>query len=181
MLSESAIVRFLLRDRIQIQSYIDSFLRDSASAEDCYQDACVAAVAKEDNYFEDEAHVFRWVLRVGRNKAVDLCRKRNREPIILDDDVLVSLEAQWDIQHDPDLGLQTERVAQLKECISSLTESSQRVVHLRYVDGIKTGRIAELMGRKAATVYQTLTRAHSTLRKCMELNDPGCKKKQISE
>ena len=178
MLSESEIVRILLRDRIQVLSYIDSFLRDPASAEDCYQEACVAAVAKEDDYFEDDAHVFRWVLRVGRNKAVDLCRKRSREPIILEDDVLLSLEAQWESLHDPNLGFQADRVTQLKACISALTESSQRIVHLRYVDGMKTGRIAELMGRKAATVYQTLTRAHTTLRKCMQPNQAGCELNQ---
>lgn len=167
MLSQSTVVKILLRDRIQILSYIDSFLADPASAEDCYQDVCAAAVSKDID-FEDENHVFRWALRVGRNKAVDLCRRRSREPILLDEDVLVSLEAQWESNHSPSPGFQEDRAEKLRECVSLLTETSQRVVHLRYVDGMKTGRIAELLGRKVATVYQTLTRAHVTLRRCME-------------
>lgn len=166
MLSEPTIVRILLRDRIQILSYIDSFLGDPASAEDCYQDACAAAVAKRE-FFEDETHVYRWALRVGRNKAVDLCRKRSREPVLLDDDVLDSLEAQWEYQHALGADFQADRVASLKDCLSSLTEASQRIVHLRYVDGMKTGRIAGLLDRKVETVYQSLTRAHTALRKCM--------------
>ncbi len=169
MLSDSTVVRILLRDRIQILSYIDSFIDDAASAEDCYQDVCAAAVAKGE-HFEDETHVFRWALRVGRNKAVDLCRKRSREPVILDEDVLDLLEAQWEGQPPSESGFQADRVAKLRECLSQLTDASQRVVHLRYVDGMKTGRIAALLGRKAPSVYQTLTRAHAVLRECMEGN-----------
>ena len=169
MLNESTVVRILVRDRIQIQAYIDSFLGDAASAGDCYQDVCAAAVAKEE-HFEDETHVFRWALRVGRNKAVDLCRKRSRDPIALDDDVLDWLEAEWMSHLAPSSDSQADRVERLRECLSALTEASQRVVNLRYIDGMKTGRIAELLGRKVATIYQTLTRAHAALRKCMEGN-----------
>ncbi len=173
MLSESAIVRILLRDRIQIQAYIDSFINDSASSEDCYQDVCAAAVAKGD-YFEDETHVFRWALRVGRNKAVDLCRKRSREPVLLDSDVLEMLEAQWEGQQTAGSGFQDDRIVSLRKCLAQLTDSSKRVLHLRYVDGMKTGRIASLLDRKVETVYQTLTRAHAALRKCMEKKTPNC-------
>ena len=169
MLSESSIVRILLRDRLQILSYLDSFLNDPSLSEDCYQDVCAAAVAKGEQ-FEDEAHVLRWAMRVGRNKSVDLCRKRSREPVVLDDDVLDLLEAEWLGQSAPTSDFQADRLERLKGCLGSLTEASQRIVHLRYVDGMKTGRIAELLGRKVTTVYQALTRAHLTLRRCMEEN-----------
>lgn len=172
MLTESSIVRILLRDRIQILSYIDSFLDDPSLAEDCYQDVCAAAVAKGEQ-FEEETHVLKWALRVGRNKSVDLCRKRSRQPVVLDDDVLELLEAQWMAGLAPSSDYQIDRIERLKHCLSSLTEASQRIVRLRYVDGMKTGRIAELLGRKVASVYQSLTRAHLTLRNCMEEDSLG--------
>jgi DNA-directed RNA polymerase specialized sigma24 family protein len=34
-------------------------------------------VAKVD-YYEDATHVLRWSLRTGRNKAIDLLRRRDR-------------------------------------------------------------------------------------------------------
>lgn len=169
MLDEPAIVRILLRDRIKILSYIGSFLDDLQLAEDCFQDVCAAAVAKGEN-FEDEKHVLRWALRVGRNKSVDISRKRSRQPVVLDDDVLESLEAQWFSETAPPSAVQAERFASLSHCLDSLTDNSRRIVDLRYVDGMKTGRIAELLGRKVESVYRSLTRAHVALRECMDQN-----------
>ncbi len=168
MLDESAIIRILLRDRIKILSYIDSFLSDPQLAEDCFQDVCAAAVAKGGELV-DEEHVLRWALRVGRNKSVDIARKRTRQPVLLDDDVLDALEHQLTAEA-PISDYQAERVAALRHCLDTLTDNTRRIVDLRYVDGMKTGRIAELLGRKVESVYRALTRAHVALRVCMEQN-----------
>ena len=167
MLDESTIVRVLLRDRIRILSWIDSFLDDAQLAEDCYQDVCAAAVTKEEA-FADETHLLRWALRVGRNKAVDLARRRTRQPAVLDDDVLETLEVQWFRESSGATGAQAERVEKLRECLELLTDNSRRMVDLRYVDGMKSARIAELLGRNVESVYRALTRAHVALRECME-------------
>lgn len=169
MLDESTTVRILIRERIRILSYIDSFLGDLALAEDCFQDVCAAAVAREET-FEDETHLLRWALRVGRNKSVDLARKRSRQPVILDDDVLDSLEGQWIESEAPEPEWQAERIRILRHCLESLTENSRRIVHLRYVEGMKSGPIAESMGRRVESIYRALTRAHVALRECMEQN-----------
>ena len=165
MLDESTTVRLLIRERIKILSYIDSFLGDLQLSEDCFQDVCAAAVARDES-FEDETHLLRWALRVGRNKSVDLARKRSRQPVILDEDVLDSLEDQWVAEEKSDH--QAERVRLLRRCLESLTKNSRRIVELRYVEGMKSGHIAESLGRKVESIYRALTRAHVTLRECME-------------
>lgn len=167
MLDEPTIVRILLRDRIRILSYLDSILGDAQLAEDCFQDVCASAVAKNER-FEDETHVLRWALRVGRNKSVDLARRRTRQPMVLDEEVLEALQVQWFDNPWLASGAQAEQVDLLRQCLESLTENSRRVVDLRYVDGMKTGRIAELLERKVESVYRTLVRAHVALRECME-------------
>ena len=169
MLDESTTVRILIRDRIRILSYIDSFISDLQLAEDCFQDVCAAAVAR-DEPFQDEVHLLRWALRVGRNKSVDLVRKQSRQPVILDEDVLESLEGQWVGAEAPETDHQAQRIQTLRRCLQSLTENSRRIVQLRYVEGMKSGRIAESMGRKVESIYRALTRAHVALRECMEQN-----------
>lgn len=169
MLDESTTVRVLIRDRIKILSYIDSFLNDLALAEDCFQDVCAAAVAREES-FDDETHLLRWALRVGRNKSVDLARKRSRQPVLLDDDVLDSLESQWIDAENPVSDHQVQRIQSLRRCLELLSENSRRIVHLRYLDGMKSGSIAESLGRKVESIYRALTRAHVALRECMEQN-----------
>lgn len=172
MLSQSDVVRLLLRDRIKILSYVDSFLNDAQLAEDCFQETCAAAVAK-DLAFEDETHLLRWALRVGRNKSIDLVRRRTRQPVVLEDDVLDALEKQWLSTQTVASEFQADRVEKLHACLDRLTDNNRRIVDLRYNDGLKTGRIAELLGRKVESVYKALIRTHAALRACMQENPRG--------
>ena len=180
MLKEPDIVRALLRDRVKILSYLDSFLCDFQLAEDCFQDVCVAAMAKEGS-FDDETHLLRWALRAGRNKSIDAVRRRSRQPCVLDDEVLTELENQWiDASSLPRIE-DSVRIEALKECLNRLTENSRHIVNLRYLDGLKSGRIAELLGRKVESVYRTLTRAHVALRECVEhrTSEEGMQKEEL--
>ena len=144
MLNESDIIRIVLRERVEILSYIDSFLSDAHLAEDCFQDVCAAAVSKA-AAFDDETHVIRWSLRVARNKAIDSARTRNRQPIVLDGDVLDLLEEQWIDRGSAASDHIADRVTALRACLDSLTGHTRQVVDLRYVDGMKSSRIAEIL------------------------------------
>ncbi len=166
MLAESEIVRTILRERVEILSYINSFLTDPHLAEDCFQDVCAAAVSKRD-FFEDATHVIRWALKVARNKAIDLARLRSRQPVVLDEDVLELLEGQWSEGMARGTMDSTVRVQALQACLEGLTEYGRRIVDLRYVDGLKSSRIADLLGRKVESIYRALTRTHVALRECM--------------
>ena len=166
MLAEPEIVRMILRERVEILSYIDSFLNDAHLSEDCFQDVCVAAVVKRD-FFEDATHVIRWSLRVARNKAIDLARRRSRQPVVLDEDVLELLEGRWVEGLAPGSLDLAVRVEALQTCLDGLTDYSRRIIDLRYVDGLKSSRIAELLGREVESVYRALTRTHVALRECM--------------
>ena len=166
VISEPDIVRALLRDRVKILSYLDSILGDFHLAEDCFQDLCAAAVAKDD-YFEDATHLLRWSLRAGRNKAIDSVRRRSRQPCVLDDEMLEALEEQWLAESSNPSENDSDRVQALKICLDELTDNSRKIVDLRYTEGLKSGRIAELLGRKVEAVYRSLARTHVALRECM--------------
>lgn len=167
MLHEPDIVRALLRDRVKILSYLDSILGDFHLAEDCFQELCAAAVGKDD-YFEDETHLLRWSLRAGRNKAIDSVRRRSRQECLLDSEILEALEEQWLAESSNALENDSDRVQALKACLDELTDNSRRIVDLRYTEGLKSGRIAEILGRKVEAVYRSLARSHVALRECME-------------
>ena len=166
MLKESDTVRALLSNRIKILSYLDSIVNDFHLSEDCYQDVCAAAVSKID-YFEDAEHLLRWSFRTGRNKAIDALRRRNRQPCGLEDTVLKALEGQWQTESTHS-SFESDQTYTLKKCLQELTENGRKMVMLRYHEGMKSGKIAALMGRKVETVYRSLGRAHVSLRECMK-------------
>ena len=166
-LEQQIIVQTILRERIEILAYINSFLNDAHLAEDCFQEVCSAAVTKVDA-FDDETHVIRWTLAAARNKAIDHARKRTHQPVTLDDDVLDLLEGRWVervAEHPSDANVQSRA---LTHCLEQLNANNRRIVELRYFDGLKTARVAELLDRNVEAVYRALTRIHTTLKECVD-------------
>lgn len=166
-LNRDRIVQVILRERIEILGYINSFLSDSHLAEDCFQEVCAAAISRSEP-FEDESNAIRWTMSAARFKAIDLARKRSRQPILLDDDVLVLLEQQWtdDVSRHPSEANVQSIV--LRECLKCLTDNNRRIIELRYFDGLTSARIAELLGRNVESVYRAITRIHTSLRDCLK-------------
>ena len=165
-LNHQTVAMVILRERIEILAYINSFLSDAHLAEDCFQEVCSAAIGK-DLPFNDETHVIRWTMTTARFKAIDLARKRTRQPILLDNDVLELLEQQWtdDVSRQPSAANVQSVV--LRECLKCLTDNNRRIIELRYFDGLTSARIAELLGRNVETVYRAITRIHASLRECL--------------
>ena len=87
---------------------------------------------------------------------------------MLDDGALEALEGQWLAESSHPSESDSDRVLALKGCLSELTDNSRKIVTFRYHEGLKSGRIAELLGRKTETVYRSLARAHVVLRECMK-------------
>ena len=56
----------------------------------------------------------------------------------------------------------------VRECVSALGEPWQRIVRLRYVEGLTTRGIAAATGIPEATVRSRLTEAQEKLRRCLQ-------------
>lgn len=167
--NQQTVIQAILRERIELLAYINSFLTDAHLAEDCFQEVFAAAVDRSET-FEDQSHIIRWTMAAARNKAIDLARKRSRQPALLDGDILELLEKQWTDNlhaHPSDANIQSTA---LRKCLEKLTDNNRRLIELRYFDGLNSGRIAELLGRNVESVYKAITRIHVTLRTCLEQN-----------
>lgn len=165
-IDQKEILNLIFRERNEFLAYINSFLNDFYLAEDCFQEVALAALAKGIG-FEDSPHVIRWALRVARNKAIDLARKRERQPSQLPEDVFDLLEEQWAVAISRNSSEVSSGVTHLVACVEDLAPHSRKLVALRYFDGLKSSRVAEVVEMKKESVYQALTRALAVLRKCV--------------
>jgi RNA polymerase sigma-70 factor (ECF subfamily) len=165
--NDERIVALILRDRNEILAYINGFLNDVHLAEDCLQEVSSAALAHRDS-FENETHVIGWALRVARNKAVDLARKRQRQPRTLPADVLDLVEEQWVAELAERSTEPSQETEYLAQCVETLSANARKLVEMRYFEGLSSSHIASALEKKVETVYQALARAHVALRACVE-------------
>jgi RNA polymerase sigma-70 factor (ECF subfamily) len=163
MLAPEDITAALLRERLALTAFIASVTRDFHLAEDIFQDVCVKAIGKKDD-FESPQHVLNWARVAGRHRAIDVLRTRDGKVIGLSEEMLAALEPVWPAGE----AAQGSPVMEaLQKCLDRLTPNNREIVRLRYFEGRAGAQVAEATGRKLETVYQALARIHKTLADCV--------------
>lgn len=162
-IDEDALVRILVRERGKLTAYIWSIVRDLHATEDVFQEVCLRAVKHRES-IESESHLMGWLRRVSRNLSIDLMRRTGRDATTLDESVLELLERQW---AETDGSPMQSAVAAVRECFSLLTPNAQRIVKLRYVDGMRSSEVARHLGRKVGAVYKAIVRIHQAMVNCV--------------
>jgi RNA polymerase sigma-70 factor (ECF subfamily) len=159
----NGIVRALIRDRVKLLGFIWAIVRDHHLADDVLQDVTVLAMERAAEIRDDE-HLLLWSRKAARYKSLEILRSQAHRTLALDHDVLESLEAQW---ASVDAAATSDEVGYLRGCMERLTPHAQRIVHLRYTQGLSGIQVAEIIKVKVHSVYVALTRIHRALEECI--------------
>lgn len=157
------IVRVQMKDRTKLAAYIWTIVRDEHIVEDVMQDVYLLSFTKADQ-IEDEKHLPLWMRRTARLKALRHIRDRSNSPMILSQQALDQIEKDWKKLDRED---STTSLAALRNCVNTLTPRAKKIIKLRYIDGMKSAGIAEMLGQKVESVYVTISRIHRTLGECI--------------
>jgi RNA polymerase sigma-70 factor, ECF subfamily len=166
-LETDTVVQVLLRERLRVTALAASVVRDVHAADDIFQEVVLSALEARNRFLSPE-HVLAWSLRTARHRALDLARSRQLRP--LPDEVLDLLEAR---PADPAAGEWSDRDEALHSCLDRLAPPAQRLLQMRYGEGLTAGVIANRLRRTPEAVYQTLSRIHRCLRECVERKMTG--------
>ncbi len=108
-----------------------------------------------------------WLFRIAHNLVVDYHRSR-RETVTLDDPSpqLERRTSRDEVKPEKVLAelIATDRV---RQAIARLTTEQQQVLHLRFFDGLSTGEVADIMGKRRGAVRGLQFRALSALRELL--------------
>ena len=134
-----------------------SYLHNMSDAEEILQDTLLAYLVNQPA-FANEAHAKAWLFRVAGNLSKNRIRYngyRNH------DELMEELVAE-----------EKEDLSFVWEAVSQLPENYREVIHLFYQEGYKTAEIANILGRKEATIRSDLKRARDKLKEILkEAND----------
>ena len=138
-----------------------SYLHNMEDAEDILQETLIKFVTTKP-VFENEKHRKAWLLTVAANLAknrIEYNRVRSSEE--LNEEIAVAAPE----EEDDDLSY-------VWEAVKKLPDNQREVIHLFYQEGYKTAEIANILGRKEATIRSDLKRARDKLKEILkEAND----------
>ena len=163
-MTENDIVTILLGERVRLSAYAWSIVRDTHVVEDVIQDVIVKALANKAK-IKDEGHLQAWARTATRNQSIDFLRKHRGRVVTLEVDTLELLHE--NLRSRESSGTSARKDA-LHLCVSKLPEKSRKVLKLRYQEEMRGAAVAERLNRTVDAVYQTLSRLHRQLRKCIE-------------
>jgi RNA polymerase sigma-70 factor (ECF subfamily) len=156
-------------------------LRNREAAEDCVQEALLAALSAPAS-FEGRSNLRTWLTGILKHKIVDAIRRQSRErPVEGPEEDLTDLDAlfnetghwadrpqPWD---DPDGALhQKQFLAALETCLAGLPARTAQVFMLREHLGLETAEICKELGLTSTNCWVLLYRARMLLRECLEKN-----------
>jgi RNA polymerase sigma-70 factor, ECF subfamily len=161
-LTQDELIHLLFAHRARLNAAVWMVVRDVHLAEDVFQEVMVKALAQKEG-FDHEGHLLAWSRVTARNLALNLLRQRNRGWVVLDEETLGLIEADWPSSHAP-----SARVEALQDCLETMPAEPRRMLDLRYVEGHSCEEVARIFGLKLDTAYQRLSRLHRALRECVE-------------
>lgn len=159
-----------LYDRYSRPVYSLAFhmLRDPRGAEDVVQDVFLGFWQRPFTYIEARGTFGPWILRVTRNRSIDVIRKRSRERSPGSDEAAALFEERI-VDPDPEPGEQvwTQAVAhQVRAAMHQLNDAQRQVIELAYFAGMTQSEMADHLGIPLGTIK---TRVRTALRRLSDI------------
>ena len=139
--------------------FVKNWLADIHDASDLVHETMLEVWQKADR-FQGRSSLKSWIFSIARNKSIDRNRKGSRLSYtdeshdVVDTDVS-PLEA---VQYSQD-------AAALKDCVSRLSETHQRMIHLAFYEDLSYREIAEIEGCPIGTVKTRILHAKKLLQR----------------
>ncbi|MGQ9904949.1 MAG: RNA polymerase sigma factor [Anaerolineae bacterium] len=150
----------------KLHHYVVSLARDlnEQDIEEIVQITMAAATANIESY-KGKSSLQTWVFSMARHKLYDLLRKRHSRN---QHEVTFShMPEHWDPAHDGRVEeeiLDKEFREQVRRAVSQLPPQEAEVISLRYMVGMGTDEIAQIIGKSQRVTQKILTQARMRIR-----------------
>lgn len=156
-----------------------TILRDDRLAEEATHDVFLGLWQQPHAYDASRGAFVAWVLRVARNRAIDLLRRRREQPFattVTDDGSPGVDGATWLIDPDPDPAEQAVSATtrhEVRAALADLPPDHRRLLELAYFGGLTQRQIAAHLDRPLGTVKTQIRTAMRRLADLLLAADPS--------
>jgi RNA polymerase sigma-70 factor (ECF subfamily) len=149
----------------RITHYVYFRVTDHQLAEDITSRIFLKVLEKLDTYQVGQSPVIAWLYRMAHNAVIDHYRIK-RTFISLEDVHPAEVRQDDGIEERLELQMKSQ---QLRAALQLLTKEQQRVLVLKFIDGLSTREIARQLGKRPGSVRSLQMRALQRLAKCPSL------------
>jgi RNA polymerase sigma-70 factor (ECF subfamily) len=167
---EEALSVLVTRHQQKVYSYIRMLVKDSALAEDIFQDVFVKVIntLKSGNYNE-EGKFLPWVMRIAHNLTIDHFRKSKRMQMVQPkDDTDIFRTLKIDELNMEDQMVKKQIMKDVKRLIKELPAEQQEVLILRHYADMSFQEIADFTNVSINTALGRMRYALINLRKIIK-------------
>ena len=157
----------ITESRSRIMATIVAMTRDFNVSEDLFQET-VLEIIKSADRFDSSRDFAPWACAIARNVVRKYWRKKEKQPVAIEQEALFSLAEIAADSVDPELW-QEERLA-LKHCLKKLPNPMRKLIILRYGHNCKGSELAKKSSMKSGAIRTTLLRLRKKLRTCINNN-----------
>ena len=150
---------------------------DESVCKDLVQETFLSAWRNMDNY-RGETSLKNWLFMILKSRIIDQYRARSRKEELQGTDVFFDEEDHWRRDYYPnhwtvDLSdplITKDFLRVFRSCGKKLKEVQHAVFTMKYVDGLESTEICEVLGISASNFWVLVHRAKVQLRACLEKN-----------
>lgn len=164
--NDEAYGELVRRYQARLRAYASRYVFDPNDVFEIVQDAFLNAY-RHLNRFEVGRPFYPWLRSICHNLIMNhFSSQKTRRNINLQlvDDAICERVADHRLMDDP---RDADRVAALRDCVSQLSESQQKLIRDRYHTGVAVKDIASALKATATSVSMRLGRIRTKLRQCM--------------
>jgi RNA polymerase sigma-70 factor (ECF subfamily) len=127
-------------------------LGERGSAEDCVQEAFISIWRSGGRFDPSRGSVRSWVLRIVRNRAIDLLRRGSggAPKLTFDDDEILESRPAGELTEEE--AMRRETATEVRGALSQLPDEQSKVIQLAYFGGFSQSEIAAMLGLPLGTV-----------------------------
>lgn len=159
----SALAALYDRYARSVYSLVLSIVHDRSVAEDITQDVFIQLWQFPDLYDPERGAFAPWFLRMARNRAIDVLRRRQRDRRLQE---RLSRVEWWDPDDPDEWTMLGEEATRVRQALAELESEQRQVLELAYFGGLTQREIAERLGIPLGTVK---TRVRTALRRLADV------------
>jgi len=146
----------------KLYAYLLMMVHNHSDAEDLLQETA-SALWEQYEQFDPNRNFAAWAIGIARNKAIDFLRqKRTTRPMFSD-----SFYEKMSTLAEEESQNVDRRLLALRACVKQLSADNQRLLRLRFEEGIPIKKLSQNSPSSPQALYKKISRIYTSLYNCI--------------